>query len=148
MLATLVLQRCIASNRPRTSRSGLLASVPVKEAVYARLGLDALVDHGMLRASGDDIGFTETGNVFLAYVEGVRDASPTLDEDTRDHATLTPLLKAIERDHRLVPPTIDDMHTLPGRLETYREARRFSFLSVWTIVAAVGLIAILAVLIR
>ena len=71
VLTTLVLERCMASRSTETSRIELQESVPGNERSYVRRGLDALVEHGALAMSGDDIGFTHEGSAFLAYVASV-----------------------------------------------------------------------------
>lgn len=124
VLGSLVHQRCIATQTQRTSRTGLQLTVPVDERPYVRRGLDALIDHGVLVMTGEDIGFTPQGNVFLTFVANVQQHAQTVEQDIAGHPVLTPLLKAIARDDRLEPPRpIEEIRTLPARLEGYRARR-------------------------
>ena len=137
VLTTLVLERCMASRSTETSRIELQDSVPGNERSYVRRGLDALVEHGALTMSGDDIGFTHEGSAFLAYVASVeREADE--EEDPDAHAAVVPLLTLIAQDARLAPPKrIEDIQTLPGRLEGYRATRQSSLFNRWTLLLAI-----------
>lgn len=118
VLGVLVLQRCIAARSQRTSRTGLQAAVPADERPCVRRGFDALIDHGVLVMSGEDIGFAPGGNAFLTYVANVEEHSPTLEADLLGHPVLTPLLAAIAVDDRLLPPKpMQEIATLLARLE-------------------------------
>lgn len=144
VLAGLVSQRCIESRRPKTSRTGLQATVPVDERPYVRRGLDALVDLGILAMSGEDIGVAQKGVVFMAFVAGIEQRSPTVEADIKGHAVLTPLLAAIANDERLSPPKApEDIRTLPARLENYRATKKSGVVNKWTV--ALGATAALGV---
>lgn len=148
-LADLVLKRCIAGNVARTSRTGLQATVPVSERPYVRRGIDALIDLGILAMSGEDVGFTPVGNVFLAYVSNVKDRSATLEEDVRDHPTLADLLAGIEADPRLaLPKPLEEVQTLPSRLEGARKPKRTRFLGAWIMLFTIALLACAVAFIR
>lgn len=148
-LADLVLKRCIAANSAKTSRTGLQATVPVSERPYVRRGFDALIDLGILGMSGEFIGFTSAGNVFLAYVSNVRDHSPTVEEDVRGHPILTHLLSGIEADPRLaLPKPLEDLQTLPSRLETARRPRRRRFVGAWLVLLFVAILACMVAFLR
>ena len=137
VLATLILQRSTASRSGNISRSSLLASVPAGEMASVRRGLDALIDHGMLGLNGDAIGFTQKGTVFLAYAASVQENSSMPEVVINNHRALTPMLAALERDERLAPPmSPEDMRTLPGRLEEYRNRTQDRFWNVWTVLLA------------
>jgi hypothetical protein len=129
VLMTLVRQRA-ASGGGKTSRTGLQASVPVNERPGVRRGLDALLEHGLLAMSGEDIGVTAKGKLFLAHVQRARGETPTAHEhDDKSPAVLAAVLQAIDAEERLSPQgPIDDLRTLPARLEGYRADRpsRFS----------------------
>ncbi len=141
VLTTLVLERCMASRSTETSRIELQESVPGNERSYVRRGLDALVEHGALAMSGNDIGFTHEGSAFLAYVASVERASDDhndSDEDPDAHAAVVPLLTLIAQDARLAPPKrIEDIQTLPGRLEGYRATKQSGWLNRWTLLLAI-----------
>ena len=137
VLTTLVLERCMAARSTETSRIELQESVPGNERSYVRRGLDALVEHGALTMSGDDIGFTHEGSAFLAYVASV-ERDPEDDEDPDAHAAVVPLLTLIAQDARLAPPKrIEDIQTLPGRLEGYRATKHSGLLNRWTVLLAI-----------
>ena len=141
-LTDLVLQRCIAGNASKTSRTALQCTAPVSERPYVRRGIDALIDIGILSMSGESVGFTPAGNVFLAYGSSVRDQSATLEEDVRGHATLTALLTNIEADPRLaLPQPPEEIQTLPSRLEGMRKPVRTRFLTAWIVLFATALLA-------
>jgi hypothetical protein len=141
-LSDLVLQRCIAGNVSRTSRTGLQATVPVGERPYVRRGIDALIDLGVLSMSGEDVGFTPMGNVFLAYVSSVKDRSATLEEDVRGNTSLNGLLSGIQADPRLaLPKPLEEVQTLPSRLEGMRRPARTRSLGAWILLAAIALLA-------
>lgn len=125
VLMMLVRQRAGASGASKTSRTGLQASVPVNERPGVRRGLDALLEHGLLVMSGEDIGVTAKGKLFLAHVQRARGETPTADEhDDKSPATLAAILVAIDGDERLDPQgPLDDVRTLPARLEGYRASR-------------------------
>lgn len=129
VLVMLVRQRS-SSPGGKTSRTGLQASVPVSERPGVRRGLDALLGHGLLVTSGEDIGLTPKGRLFLAHVQRARGEKPTAyEQDDNSPAVLSAILSAIDAEDRLSPQgPIDDMRTLPARLEGYRAARtpRFS----------------------
>ncbi|RYF68369.1 MAG: hypothetical protein EOO22_17855, partial [Comamonadaceae bacterium] len=55
VLAQLVAERCTAVRGGRISRTGLQAAVPVQERPAFRRGIDALIDHGVLAQSGEDL---------------------------------------------------------------------------------------------
>ena len=142
VLTTLVLERCMASRSTETSRIELQESVPGNERSYVRRGLDALVEHGALTMSGDDIGFTHQGSAFLAYVASAERASnqdhSDSDEDPNAHAAVVPLLILIAHDARLAPPKrIEDIQTLPGRLDGYRATKQSGLLNRWTLLLAI-----------
>ncbi|AMM23731.1 hypothetical protein [Variovorax sp. PAMC 28711] len=127
VLASLVHQRCIATQTQKTSRTGLQLTVPVNERPYVRRGLDALIDQGVLVMTGEDIGFTPQGHVLMTFIANVHDHPNTVAEDVAGHPVLTPLFKAIALDERLEPPrSMDEIRTLPARLENYRGRRKTS----------------------
>ena len=129
VLMTLVRQRVASSGGGKTSRTGLQASVPVNERPGVRRGLDALVEHGLLVMSGEDIGLTAKGKLFLAHVQRARGETPTAHEhDDKSPAVLAAVLQAIDAEERLSPQgPIDDLRTLPARLEGYRADRSSRF---------------------
>lgn len=130
VLIMLVRQRSAGAAGGKTSRTGLQASVPVNERPGVRRGLDALLEHGLLAMSGEDIGLTAKGRLFLAYVQRARGETPTsYEHDDKSPAQLSAILAAIDAEDRLSPQgPIDDVRTLPARLDGYRANRapRFS----------------------
>lgn len=130
VLITLVRQRSAVSGGGKTSRTGLQASVPVNERPAVRRGLDALLEQGLLASSGEDIGLSAKGKLFMAHVQRARGETPSAHEhDDKSQAVLSAILSAIEADDRLSPQgSMDDVRTLPARLEDYRANRapRFS----------------------
>jgi hypothetical protein len=132
VLAMLVQDRCATSGATRTSRTGLQATVPVDERPSIRRGIDALLQHNLLVASGEDIGLGAQGKAFIAYVEDLRSGR-------RDEVgTLAPVLAAIEQDERFTPHRpIEEVRTLPARLETYRaQTQRLS--KGWMVLGALA----------
>lgn len=125
----LVRQRSAASGG-KTSRTGLQASVPVNERPGVRRGLDALLEHGLLVMNGEDIGLTAKGKLFLVHVQRARGETPTAyEQDDKSPAVLSAILSTLDAEDRLSPQgPIDDVRTLPARLEGYRASRspRFS----------------------
>ena len=148
VLALLVHARSVAGGSDKTSRTGLQASVPASERAAVRRGLDALLEQGVLAMSGEDIGFTTKGRLFLAHVQRARGEPPTACEhDDESPAVLAAILRAIEQDDRFAPPgpgPIEDTRTLPARLEGYLAARPPRFAKGWIVVG--GLTAAAAIL--
>lgn len=135
VLAMLVRSRSVAAGSSKTSRTGLQASVPVNERPSVRRGIDALIEHGIFVMSGEDIGFTSRGKIFLAHVQRSRGETPSAYEhDDRHPALLEAMLSAIDADERLTPQgSVDEVRTLPARLEGYREARTSRFSKSWVV---------------
>lgn len=137
VLVTLVRQRCAETSSSRVSRTGLQLRVPVVERPAVRRGLDALIEHGILGTVGEDIGLTAHGNVFLAYCRRLRGDMHGI-EDLRDPDTLQHLLSQIEADSRFDPDgTIEEVQTLPGRLEVSRNERPPHAPTFWIVLALI-----------
>lgn len=150
VLVMLVRQRSLApGGGGKTSRTGLQASVPVSERPAVRRGLDALLEHGVLAMSGENIAITPKGKVFLAHVQRARGETPTsYEQDDSNPALLAAISAAIDVDERLAPQgSIDDVRTLPARLEGYRANRspRFSkaMMVIGSLAAAAAAFALL-----
>jgi hypothetical protein len=127
VLVTLVRQRCAETGATRTSRTGLQLRVPV----------DALIDHGLLGTSGEDIGLTAHGRILLSCYRRQR-GDTTAADDLREPATLHEVLAAVERDARFDPDgAIAEAQTLPGRLEELRGERRRRLPGIWIVLAAI-----------
>jgi hypothetical protein len=122
VLAQLVRNRC-ASGANRTSRTGLQATVPVSERPAVRRGIEGLIEVGVLAVHGEDIGLTPAGWQFLAHVQRTQGQKPNVERHPEDVAVLQLILGAIEQDQRLEPYSLDDVRTLPARLENYRSHR-------------------------
>lgn len=145
VLVTLVRQRCAEAGTQRTSRTGLQARVPVNERPAVRRGFDALIDHGILAMSGEDIGLTVQGRVFSAYCRRMRGERLQGSEDARDAEVLRRQLEAIQADRRFDPDyTLDEVRSLPGRLEEPPSAKRARSPLIWIVLAL--LIALAGVL--
>ena len=145
VLVTLVRQRCAEAGTPRTSRTGLQMRVPVHERPAVRRGFDALIDHGILAMSGEDIGLTTQGRVFSAYCRRMRGERLHGADDAREPELLQRQLAAIQADTRLdADQSLDDVRSLPGRLEGPQRARRQRGPIVWIVLALI--IAIVGVL--
>ena len=75
-------------------------------------------------------GLTAKGKLFLAHVQRARGETPTAYEhNDKSPAMLAAVLQAIDAEERLRPQgPIDDLRTLPARLDGYRAERpsRFS----------------------
>jgi hypothetical protein len=137
VLVTLVRQRCAETGATRTSRTGLQLRVPVDERPSVRRGLDALIDHGLLGTSGEDIGLTAHGRILLSCYRRQR-GDTTAADDLREPATLHEVLAAVERDARFDPDgAIAEAQTLPGRLEELRGERRRRLPGIWIVLAAI-----------
>ena len=150
ILAMLVRERSAASGGSKTSRTGLQASIPVNERPAVRRGLDALLEQGLLAMSGEDIGFTSKGKLFLAYIQRSRGEKPTgYEHDDSSAGVLASILSAIEQDARFAPPgPIEDMRTLPARLEGYRAARRPRLAKRWIVAGGLAAAAAAFALLR
>ena len=137
VLVTLVRQRCAETGSSRTSRTGLQLRVPVDERPSVRRGFDALIEHGVLGMSGEDIGLTTHGRAFLAYFRRLRGDVHSVD-DLRDPDALNQLLATIDADPRFDPDgDIEEASTLPGRLEQPREPRRAGLPKLWIVLALI-----------
>jgi hypothetical protein len=127
VLGTLVRQRCAAAGSHRTSRTGLQSMVPVDERPSVRRGLDAFIEHGLLSVSGEDIGFSPQGKIFMAHIQRMSGELRSA-ESAQDAQTAKAILATIENDARFEPDrSLEDVRTLPGRLEGYRAARQPRF---------------------
>lgn len=145
VLVTLVRQRCAEGNSGRTSRTGLQMRVPVHERPAVRRGFDALVEHGILAMVGEDIGLTANGRVFAAYFRRLRGDKLRGHEDVNDPDLLRRQLQAIQADPRFDPDhAIEELSTLPGRLEGLAPPKRSRAPIIWIAIALV--IALAAVL--
>jgi hypothetical protein len=137
VLVTLVRQRCAETGSTRTSRTGLQMRVPVAERPSVRRGFDALIEHGVLGVSGEDIGLTAHGRAFLSYYRRLRGDMHGV-EDLRDPDVLNHLLATIDADSRFDPDRdLEEASTLPGRLEEHREARRAGLPKIWIVLALI-----------
>lgn len=138
VLAQLVRNRC-ASGADRTSRTGLQSTVPVSERPAVRRGIEGLIDAGVLAIHGEDIGFTPAGWHFLAHIQQAQGQKATVERRHEDPAALERILEKIERDDRFEPyRDLDEVRTLPARLENYRSHRRDSKLpSGWLVLTTV-----------
>jgi len=140
VLVTLVRQRCADANSNRTSRTGLQLRVPVHERPAVRRGFDALIDHGILAMSGEDIGLTAQGRVFAAYCRRLRGEKLHGHDDVNDADLLRRQLEAIQRDPRFDPDyAIEEASTLPGRLEAMKQQQAAATRSplIWIVLAIV-----------
>ena len=147
VLAQLVRNRC-ASGADRTSRTGLQATVPVNERPAVRRGIDGLIDSGVLAVHGEDIGFTADGWQFVAYVQKMQGQKAAVERHHDDPAALQRILEKIEQDERFEPyRNLDEVRTLPARLENYRSLRRDTRMPMgWLFVTtALVIVAALAV---
>ncbi len=145
VLAQLVRNRC-ASGADRTSRTGLQSTVPVNERPAVRRGIEGLIDAGALAVHGEDIGFTPDGWQFLAYVQRAQGQKVAVERHHEDAQALQRLLEKIEQDTRFEPyRDIEDVRTLPARLENYRSHRRGSRMPIGWLVATTVLVIAAAV---
>jgi len=141
VLVTLVRQRCAETGTSRTSRTGLQLRVPVHERPSVRRGFDALIEHGILAMSGEDIGLTAQGRVFAAYCRRLRGDRLHGNEDVRDDEMLKKQLKAIQSDTRFDPDhAIEEVRTLPGRLEELQQPKRSRAPIFWIALALIAAI--------
>lgn len=133
VLVSLVHSRLVKGGSSKTLRTGLHASVPVSERAAVRRGLIALMDHGVLAMSGEDIGFTHRGRLLLAYVQRAHTKARAVDERNGQRPDeIDSMLAAIDRDDRLDPQGhVEDVQSLPARLHTAREARQSAFSAKW-----------------
>jgi hypothetical protein len=150
VLVMLVRERSVANGSSRTSRTGLQASVPVNERPSVRRGLDALIELGILGMSGEDIGFTTKGKLFLAQVQRSRGETPSaFEQDDKSPALLAAMLAGIDNDERLAPEgSVDDVRTLPARLEGYRASRSPRFSRSWIVMGGLAAAAAAFALLR
>lgn len=145
VLVTLVRQRCTDAGGNRTSRTGLQLRVPVHERPAVRRGFDALIEHGILVMSGEDIGLTAQGRVFSAYCRRLRGERLHGAEDVQDAGVLRRQLEVIQADPRFdADYTIEEVRSLPGRLEESQRGARSRGPLIWIVLALV--IALVGVL--
>ena len=145
VLLELVRARLARSGSSKTSRTALHASVPVGERASVRRGLAALIDHRVLAMSGEDIGFTVKGRLVLARVLPRRGRTPlAVQHDDTSSAVLSSVLAGIDLDERFDPKgSVEEVQSLPARLEVARSLRRSSFPTKW-LTGATCLLAIAA----
>jgi hypothetical protein len=144
VLAQLVRNRC-ASGANRTSRTGLQSNVPVNERPAVRRGIEALIEAGVLAMHGEDVGFTQDGMQFLGYVRRVQcQKSVAVHQD--DSGALVRILDAIQQDERFEPyRSLDDVCSLPARLEDSRTDRRQEVSPMRRVLMGLGLFVLVAV---
>lgn len=141
VLVDMVLARCAEAKANQTSLDALLESVPSNERAYVRRGLAALAEHGALSSHGDELALTREGKALLSFLEWAETSHPG-DEPPDAHAPSAPLRRSIAHDTRLVPPkAIENIRTLPGRLEAYRATQRTGLMNRWTVLLALGAVA-------
>ncbi|RYF76229.1 MAG: hypothetical protein EOO22_02665 [Comamonadaceae bacterium] len=143
VLARLVNQRCAESKAVRVSRTGLQSSVPVNERPYVRRGLDALLDHAALAMHGESIGLTTLGRDFISHVASLEDRL-TASMPLPPSGDLKKLLAALDDDERLRPTKpLEQILTLPGRLENYRSSARATQVPGWAFALATGAVVLM-----
>lgn len=146
VLIGMVMERCREARSPKTSRTGLQLTVPVAERPSVRRGLDALIEHGALSTLGETIGLTPVGQLLAQRTANGNTDHMSLDGH-EERVLLQPLLSAIANDDRLRPSMpLDEVRTLPARLENYQSHRAGGgVLSSWlfwvALVAVVGALA-------
>ncbi|MEJ8848014.1 hypothetical protein [Variovorax rhizosphaerae] len=140
VLVMMVRTRLVAAHMGKTLRTGLQASVPVSERPAVRRGLDALLDHGILAMSGEFIGFTAKGRIYLAHVQQALGQTPSAYEhDDQSPAVLAALIDAIEQDERFEPYTsIEEVQSLPARLESHVPKRKPVIRTRWLLSLALA----------
>jgi len=145
VLLRLVRGSIARNNSDKTSRTALHASVPVSERASVRRGLVALIDHGVLAMSGEDIGFTSRGRLLLTRVLPRRDAqSSPARRGEQYRAEVATVLTAIARDERFDPQgPIEELESLPARLAVARTVKRTRLLPRW-LAGATCLVAVAA----
>ncbi|SEB25737.1 hypothetical protein [Variovorax sp. YR216] len=145
VLAQLVRNRC-ASGADRTSRTGLQATIPVSERPAVRRGIEGLIDAGVLAVHGEDIGFTADGWQFLAYAQKTQGQKAVVERHHADPAALERVLGKIEQDERFEPyRDLDEVRTLPARLENYRSLRHDKRMPMGWLVVTTVLVIVAAV---
>jgi hypothetical protein len=127
------------------SKNAVLAGVLLrllKERPYVRRGFDALIDLGLVAASGENIAVTRNGLMFFEFtMTGARPAA-------QDAEVATRLLARVDDDERLSPSaSIDELQTLHGRLDGYRERKRTRF-GAWQVLLALLILGALWVVWR
>ncbi len=150
VLIGIVMERCGEAHSSKTSRTGLQLTVPVAERPAVRRGLDALIEHGALSILGENIGLTPAGQLLAQRTANGNTDHMSLDGD-QERVLLEPLLIAIDRDDRLLPNrSLDEVRTLPARLENYQSHRAGGgVLSSWSLwIAIVAVVAALAWYVR
>ena len=143
VLVSLVHSRLIKGRSSKTLRTGLHASVPVGERASVRRRLIALIDHGVLAMSGEDIGFTFKGRLLLAHVQRAYYHPRAVAEDVDPSpAEIDSILEGIDRDDRFDPQgPVEDVQSLPARLQIAREPRRSIFSARWVAFACLLAVA-------
>jgi hypothetical protein len=144
VLVQLVRNRC-ASGANRTSRTGLQSTIPVNERPAVRRGIEGLIEAGVLVMHGEDLGFTQEGLQFLAHVQQAQGRNPPVERQRDDTGALERILGAIEQDDRFEPyRDLDEVRTLPSRLENYRAHRRQAVSPMRWILMGLSLVVLVA----
>ena len=126
-LVTLIRQRLVAGRTSTILRTSLHSKVPVSERPDVRRGLDGLVERGVLAQSGEYIGFTAKGRLFLAYVQQRHTRSPASSHEFDGEAvkTIAALLREIDEDSRFEPyGDAEAVESLPARLKAELAPRK------------------------
>jgi hypothetical protein len=142
VLVQLVRNRC-ASGANRTSRTGLQSTVPVNERPAVRRGIEGLIEAGVLVMHGEDVGFTPDGLQFLAHVQQAQGRKPPVERPRDDKGAVERILGAIEQDDRFEPyRDLDEVRSLPARLDYYRSHRRQAVSPMRWIVMGLSLVVL------
>lgn len=140
-----VMTPCTAARRTSIPISTALNGVNGQELAWLKNGISALLQHQLLGHAGSEIGVSNGGKAFLAYVTAAQADSPTLAEDIKDHPVLDPIRAAIASDARFTPP--------PKNSENSIEVTDTpSIFNVWTIlffiIVALGLFQLIKAIVR
>jgi hypothetical protein len=151
VLVTLIRQRLVAGRTSTILRTALHASVPVSERPDVRRGLDGLVEHGVLAQSGESIGFTTKGRLFLAHVQSLRGTQGANHQalDEAEMATVSGLLREIDADSRFEPyRNLEEVESLPARLQAELAPRKPPAVGKWVVLACLVVLAALFLALR
>jgi hypothetical protein len=99
VLLKLVRVKCGEQRAGSASMATLLTQVPVCERHFVRRGLMALSDHGALMMTGDQVGMTSRGHLFI--IQRASDGTPVPVPDPVQNANLIRMRKAVLQDGRL-----------------------------------------------
>ena len=104
VLLCLIWQPMVLARSTRIPLKQVLNGLSFEEGEKIQEGIDAIVSIKLCIMDGSDICKTQKGEIFAAFLTALSASADSVDENAYDHPIITPILEAIERDSRLIPP--------------------------------------------